>query len=222
MALELKYGTITQSNDSIILRVTDETGEYDSSLNPGGWVNELSAPVSGQPKVSNLNGTTISLFLDVEYTNSAEDVVVYDTINLYTTFGPFASKDELIFDIDASMLLVGSTPQGANDEKLLDGWYKLTYSFVDTTTTYVDDAELTELFVDGIIRTKVYTSVKDVIYANEFERFNIDFKEWKNILYPQYYYSMFVGMLAEVSLARKTEVLSMLATLERILNQVEV
>jgi len=224
MALDLKFGTIVQSNDAVILRIPDGTGDYDAIDNPGGWVKELDAPVAGQPKVSNLDGLTTFLYLDVVYTDSSNETTTYNTVDLYASFGPFTDRTDLVFDIDPSMLIstVNGQAQGTDEDRLLDGWYNITYTFTDTSLTYADSIVSTDIFVDGVIRTKVYTSLKNVIYANEFERFNIDFKEWKDILYPQYYYSMFVGMLAEVSIARKVEVLSILKSLETLLNQVSI
>lgn len=213
MALSLQVGTITQANDNTVIRLEDGTGLYNAVTNPGGWG-------TPNPAVTVINGTTIDLFLDVEYTNSSGTTTTYDQINLYTAFGPFTTVNDLVFELTPDLLVSGGTPMAANGEVFLDGWYKFTYSFEDSTLTYTDSTDIVETFIDGIVRVKVYTSLKNVPYINDYERFSNDFKEWRDILYPLYYFSLLEGMVAEVSDARKAEVLNMLGSLEILLTNV--
>lgn len=210
MALSLQVGTITQANDNTVIRLEDGTGTYDAVTNPGGW----GAP---NPAVTVINGTTINLFLDIEYTNSGGTTTTYDQIDLHAEFGPFTTVNDLVFDLTPDLLVSGGTPMAANGDVFLDGWYEFTYSFEDSTLTYTDSTDVVESFIDGVIRVKVYTSLKDVPYINDYERFGNDFKDWHDILYPLYYFSLLEGMVAEVSSARKTEVLDMLGSLEVLL-----
>lgn len=214
MALSLQVGTITQANDNTVIRIEDGTGIYDATTNPGGW----GAP---NPPVTFINGTTVFLYLDVEYTDSDGATTTYDQIDLHAQYGPFATVNDLVFDLTPNLLTSGGNPMAANGEEFLDGWYKFTYSFVDNTATYTNSTTDTEVLIDGVVRVKVYTELKNVPYINDYERFNNDFKEWGDILYPLYYFTLLEGMIAEVSNARKTEVLEMLGRLERLLRNIE-
>lgn len=210
MALSIQIDSITQSNDSVTLNITDGTGQYDAVTNTGGWG-------SPNPAVTVIDGSDIHLYLDIIYTSSNGTETTYDQIELFDEFGPFADVTDLSFDLTPDMLVSGSVAMGNADDTFLDGWYNITYSFVDDLSTYTDSTVTVDKLVDGIVRTKVYTSLKSVPYINEFERFTNDFKDWSDILYPLYYYTLFEGMLAEVTVARKSAVLNMLGTLETLL-----
>lgn len=218
MALSIKTGDITEANDNTVLRIEDGTGLYNATTNPGGWLDESESVPATQPKVSVVNGTTIHLYLDVVYTNSAGTSTIYDQIELYDEFGPFTDINDLIFDITPDLLVSSGTPMGASGDEMLDGWYDITYSFEDDGATYTDSTVTTSVLVDGKVRVKIYDQLRDIPYVNSYERFSNDFKEWTDILYPLYYFSLLEGMIAEVSSARKNEILDILGTLERLLN----
>lgn len=221
MALSLKLENIVQSNDATVIRAIDTTGLYDEVTNPGGWLRESDSTPATQPKVSVINGTTINLYLDVTITTSNGTETTYDQIDLYDEFGPFEdSVNSLSFDLDPSQLVSGSQALGNAGDQFPDGWYSLTYSFVDSTATYANSSVTVELVIDGKIRQLVYNKLRDIPYSTSWTLFNHDFKEWYDILYPMYYQGLHTGMLAEVSNARKNEILDMMATLERLLNQI--
>ena len=212
MALTLSIDTITQSNDSTVLRVVDGAGIYNVTTNPTGWG-------TPNPEVTVIDGTTYHLYLDVVITTSNGTETTYDQIELFDTFGPFTTVNDLVFDIDASMLISSSVAVGTAETALPDGWYSITYSFVDDGSTYTNSTTTNQLIVDGVVRTLVYDKLRDIPYSSDWSIFNHNFKEWYDILYPQYYNGLLNGMLAEVSAARKTAILDILETLERLLNQ---
>lgn len=212
MALTLSIETVTESNDSTVLRVEDGAGIYNVTTNPGGW----EAP---NPAVTVIDGVTYHLYLDVVITTSNGTETTYDQIELYDEFGSFTTVNDLVFDIDPSMLIASSVALGTADSVFPDGWYSITYSFVDDGATYTDSTTTNALVVDGVIRTKIYDKLRDIPYSTDWKIFNHDFKEWYDILYPMYYNGLLEGMLSEVSEARKNEILDILETLERLLNQ---
>lgn len=213
MALSIQIDSITQSNDNKTIKVKDGTGIYNAVTNTGGWG-------SPNPAVTVIDGSTYHLYLDIVYTNSDGTETTYDQIELYTSFGPFSDVTDLEFDITPNLLVSGGTPMASSGEEFLDGWYKFTYSFVDDGSTYTDSDITTEKLIDGIVRVKTYNTLKDVPYINSYSRFNNDFKEWKDILYPLYYFALLEGMNAEAVVSRKNEVLSMLGTMETLLKQI--
>lgn len=217
MALISSIESIVQSNDTTVLRITDGSGLYNATTNPGGWLGEADSIPTTQPKASAVNGSTVHLYLDIAVTKSDNVTTTYDQIELYDEFGPFTDVTDLVFDIDCTLLQVSSVAIGTATDSIPDGWYTITYSFVDDGSSYTDSTVTSYALIDGIVRNKVYNELRDVPYSTEWIRYSNDFTEWTNILYPLYYYSLLQGMVSEVSNARKTEVLEMLATLERIL-----
>lgn len=217
MALSIKLGTNIQSNDATVLRIIDGTDLYNTTTNPGGWLDEGESTPTTQPKVSVINGITYHLILDVTITTSNGTSTVYDSIELYDEFGPFTSVNDLVFDVDASMLING-TALGTSEDQLPDGWYDITYSFVDDGSTYTDSSITVSYFIDGIVKQKIADKVRDIPYSTDWKLFSNDYKEWTTIVNPMYFNALHTGILSEVSLARKTEILTSLAILENLLN----
>ena len=219
MALSLNIDTIIQSNDSDTLRLIDGSGSYDAVTKPGGWLPEASSVPTTQPKTSMVNGSTIHLYLDVTIINSDSTEITYDQIELYDVSGPFATVNNLVFDITPNLLVSHGTALGEAGSSFPDGWYTFTYSFVDSTSTYTNSTVTTTFVVDGVVRNEVYAKLRDIPYSSSWELFNHDYKEWYDILYPLYYKGMLDGMLSEISDARKNEILDMMKTLKKLLNQ---
>ena len=218
MALSIQLGTNIQSNDATVLRIVDGTGLYNAVTNTGGWLDESASTPATQPKVSVIDGSTYHLQLDITITTSNGTETVYDTIELYTEFGPFTDINDLIFDIDASMLVSG-TALGTDSDQLPDGWYDITYSFVDDGSTYTDSTTTISIFIDGVVKQNIADKVRDIPYSSDWKIFSNDYKEWYNIVNPMYLSGLHTGMISEVSDARKTEVLASLAVLESLVNQ---
>jgi hypothetical protein len=213
MAISLALAGPLQSNDAITLRIQDDTGAYDAGDNTGGWG-------TPNPEVTDIVAVTTTtvgkyhLTLDVTITTSDETETTYDTIDLYTKFGPFADITDLVFDITPALLLDSGVALGTANDQLPDGWYEITYTISEANTSTEVDLESITVLIDGIIRAAVYDKIRQVPYSHDFERFYHDIKEWDELLDPIYYFSKFHGMLAEVTLAKKEEILAMLATLE--------
>lgn len=213
MALNLKLGTIVQSNDATIIRVSDGTGEYPEEFS--GWGHSGFTPTPAQITAK---GGDNELLLQVTITTSDGVETEYEDIDLYTQFGPFSTADDLVFDITPAMLIKNDIALGANDDAFPDGIYVFTYKFDSDTGLGNDISNSVEVFIEGSIRAKIYEKLRDIPYSSEFKFMSNDFKEWNSILNPIYYYSLFQGMLAEVSTARRTEVLNILNTLQRLCN----
>ena len=212
MALNLQIDSVVQSNDNTVLRITDGTGLYNVTTNPGGWG-------SPNPAVSVIDGSTYHLYLDVVITTSDGTETTYDQIELYDEFGSFTDVNDLVYDLDASMLISSGSALGTSTSVFPDGWYSITYSFEDDGATYTNSTTTSLMVIDGVVRNLVYDKLRDIPYSTDWKIFNTDYKEWYDILYPLYYNGLLEGMLSEVSSARKTEILAILATLERLLNQ---
>jgi hypothetical protein len=216
MALLLNIEDITQSNDSSILKIVDGTGIYNAITNPNGWRDESLSSPNDTPKVSEIDGITMTLYLDIVLTTSNGSEIEYDRINLYDIFGPFTNVTDLTFNLNASMLITNGVVLGDDTTPLLDGWYTIVYGFEDISNTYADVYTNGSIFIDGNIRKKVYDKLREVPYSNTWSLLNKDYNEWSTIIYPLYFYSLFTGMLSELSAARKTAVLNILSTLERL------
>jgi hypothetical protein len=202
-----------QSNDATTVRFQDDTGVYDAVDNTSGW----GTPNEEVTDIVAVTTTTVGkyhLTLDIVVTTSDSTETTYDTIDLYTEFGPFSSVTDLVFDITPALLLDSGVALGDSDDQLPDGWYVATYTLSEADTSTEISSATKTLLVDGVVRTLIYDKMRQVPYSHDFERFYHDIKEWGELLDPIYYFSKFHGMLAEVTTAKKSEILSMLATLE--------
>lgn len=148
MALNLALNSL-QSNDNKILQFTDATGDYSVS-NTGGW---------GAPNlaVTAIDGTTHTLELGIRIVTSGDDVT-YEYIDLHDLSGPFTTISDLVFTVNSSLILEGTTPLGVATDVLPDGLYYITY-VVDrglageVYTSFV-------MFVDGNIRNATYNKLR--------------------------------------------------------------
>lgn len=210
MALNLTTPLITQSNDAVTIQVADTTGVYNVSTNLGGWG-------TPNPEVSILDGETYHLYLDITITTSTGTETVYDPIEL-AAFGPFNDPGELVFNITSDMLVDGSISLGTVLDTFPDGWYSFTLRFVDDGATYTNSTTTTALIIDGVVSISVYDKLRDIPYSTDWKLFNHDYKEWYDILYPMYYNGLLEGMNALEDVSRKNQIIDMLGTLERLLN----
>jgi len=139
-----------EQNDNKVLVITDTTGTAVST----GW------GVGDNPDYTDIDGTTYDLFLDITITTSDGTETTYDQIDLYDEFGPFAAYEDMVFNIDATMLLVDGVAFGDSDTELPDGIWEIAYSIytgVDETDTY----EIT-ILVNGQIRIIVYEKLRQI------------------------------------------------------------
>jgi hypothetical protein len=193
--ITLALGDIVQSSDSKILRVSDGTTDWG---------------VGANPSISEITSLT-PYTLQFTITTSDGVETIYDSIDLVSNFGPFTDQTDLVFDITANMLISDSTALGTSDDTLPDGWYSITYSFTDGTTV----TTVTQVFVDGVIRNKIYNEVVTIPDSHVIALYTNSFNDWNNVLIPIYQYSKFIGMESEISLARKSDVLGILKSLQQ-------
>ena len=143
-----------EQNDNKALVFTDNTG-----TGTDGWGGR-------NPDITDINGTTSKLMLDITYVSDSE-TIVYDTINLYNDSdfgGPWTTPADLVFTITPLKLLIdGLVVSGVtSDSTINDGIYKLVYWLNDNDTRTDVEFKL-DLFVYGIIRNKVYNKLRQII-----------------------------------------------------------
>jgi hypothetical protein len=210
MALSLSLSTIQQSNDNTILRIVDNTGSY-SSTNITGWGTPNTA-------LSTINGSTNELTITVTITNSSNESVTYDPIDVYDYLGHAPSDtDDLVIYITPDLLLSSGTALGAEDDELPDGWYDIEYSLdVIATSANISSYEV-QILVDGIVRNKIYDMLLTIPRTSyESTPYRIYTHNWNDLTYPLYVRSLFDAMVAYVTPARKNEILEMLNLVERL------
>lgn len=200
MALELKL-TYVQQKDNKAVILTDATGTY-SVDNTTGWG-------TPNPEITGIDGATHTLEMDIVKKGIDGDDTTYDTIDLFTEFGPFTAVGDLVFTLTPNMLLQGSTAQGTSDDEWLDGVYEFTYTYDKGLGTEVS---LTgTLLIDGVVRTsidKLLSEIPTVYNCKNYRSPKID--------YALFAYSYLKAMDSSAYLARTDDILRSLETLEKI------
>jgi len=213
MALNLSLTSITQSNDSTILRVVDNTGVYSAITNIGGW----NAP---NTLLSTVNGTTTSLTLTLTYTNSSGIETEYEPIDIYDYLGhTLSSIDDLLIYITPALLFeTGSTnPIGDVDDAMKDGWYSIKYEAETIATSTVIDNYTIQIVLDGVVRNRIYDTLISIPRTTyESTPSKVSVYNWNELTYPIYVLSLFEAMVAYVTPARKNDILEMLNLIERL------
>ena len=102
-------------------------------------------------------GDITSLTLDVVVVTSNNISTTYNTIDLYSLFGPFSVQSDLVFELDPSDFIVGSTPMGASDSEFLDGVYYFTYTINGTEAIKKYD-----VLLDGRIVNAAYELLRQI------------------------------------------------------------
>jgi hypothetical protein len=202
MAFNLSLSYI-QNNDNKAILFTDTTGNTE----PDAWGQ------SGNINPSDIDGAAHTLELDVSITIADGTIVTYDTIDLYTEFGPFATIADLEFLITPSMLIDNTVALGDDDTELPDGIYDIQYT-VDAglaTEAYVSYS----LLIDGQVRNKVYDSLRQIPVKYNCKIDFGDCSSCKTILQALFWYSYLKAMVASCNLSKREEILTMLNTLER-------
>ena len=217
MAVSLVLASPLQSNDATTIRIQDSTGDYDAVDNTGGWgtPNHEITDIVG-PSVS--NPLKYHLTLDVTITTSNGTATTYDTIDLYTEYGPFSTITDLVFDINPSILEESGVALGEATDQLPDGWYVFTYKLIYSDNHSLINSESVTVLIDGIVRSSIYDELRQLPYAHDFEHYTKDIEEWKTLVEPLYHLSLFEGMLSRVSYSTKEDILEILSTLENLLN----
>lgn len=212
--LNLQIESILQSNDNRTIRLIDGTGVY-SGDNTAGWGTPNTA-------LSDINGSTTTLSLQIKITTSDFVETIYEPIDLFTILGTTpTSTDDLVFDITADKLIATETaiPLGTTDTEFPDGWYEFIYSCDHNLVggTGTSSSTTTYKIVEGIVRNTIYDIIYTVPDINTIDPGNKYANQWYEITYPIYLWSMFHGMIANPSMGRKYKILKTLRTLEQLI-----
>jgi len=199
MALTLNL-SVEEQNDSKVITFTDTST---------GW---------GTPAVTNIAAVathTYSLILDITV-NTPTGITVYDTIDLYGKglATPFVTQSDLVFALDASMIFNNAEALGTSNSLLPDGIWDITYRVQYYTggvwTTIA--TKTMSILVSGQITKAVYDKLRLVPRWTE-----SDAGKYRDIQEAGYYYTYLQSIEKSAFIARKTELLDMLATLQRLL-----
>jgi len=201
MALSLAF-TVAESNDNKLITVTDSTGVYDAVTNTTGW---------GVPNdaVGDIDGVSHTLELAVTITTSDGTETTYDTIDLEDEFGPFVDVTDLVFALDCSMLISGTTALGTADDEFPDGIYSFEYIYDDGLITEESIEE--SALIEGKVRNAIYELYRTIPVTYNCQ--DCKTKEILDIIFTKAYYD---SMVISAYVARETELLNMLAVIERL------
>ena len=202
MALSLAF-TVAERNDNKLITITDTTGVYADPSNLGGW----GAP---NPLVTEIDGVThtLSLFINIQTSDGAS--TTYDEIDLEDLSGPFATVADLVFEVDCSMLEVDGVALGTADSEFPDGIYTFTYVYDFGLGTVISTSAAALL--EGRVRNAIYELYRTIptIYNCQ----DCKSKEVLDIIFAKAYYD---AMIASAYVARETELINMLAVIERLI-----
>jgi hypothetical protein len=189
VSLALNY---VERNDNKLITLTDISTGW--SPTPGNEINTLE--------------------LQVSITTSDNVTVDYDNINLVlsNSIGPSTTQEELIFQIDASILKILGIPLGTAADILPDGIYEFKYILNNgdlLTVSTLDEFVL----IEGNVRNGVYDAMRKIPTLYDCEECKS-----KEILDTVFAYAYLNSMRAGGYLAKTEELLSQLYVLERLLN----
>jgi len=186
VTLALSY---VERNDNKLLTLTDTSEDWGTPTVPG----------------------ITTLTLDVEITTSDNTITVYDQIDLLSEFGPFASQDEMVFTLDASLLEESGVALGTAADVLPDGIYKFTYTLDDGEAT---DSELEEyVLLEGNVRNDVYDALRTIPIL-----YTCAECKSKQIMDAIFAYGYLNSIRAGGYVAKTEELISQLYVLERLLS----
>jgi len=203
MALTLAFDVV-ERNDNKLLTITDTSGEVST-----GTVTGWGAPNSVYTTIV-ASGGAHTLELNINITTSDGTVTYYDTIDLYTAFGPFATIGDLVFPLDCSMLTVDGIAMGTDDETFPDGIYDIEYVYDHSLGTMVTTTTATTIY--GKVRNGTYELLRKMTTSYEYEGYIDD-----GVLLAIFTKTYLDGILASDAIARRNSVTSQLYTLERLL-----
>lgn len=207
MALELQLiDPIEVTSDGKLITVEDDTGTGNS-----GW------GTLTNPDFTTIDGATNFLELEVTRHKYGVDDVTYDTIDLYTHIGGApAALEDLVFNLDGSVLEVSGEAIGTSETVLDEGFYKFTYSLWDSNSpTRTDSNKIDEYITYQVIAPVtiglVYKEVAKIADLNPYD----DRFELNNRLYPYTYLS---SILTDVSFAEKDRIVKQIYQLGNMLS----
>lgn len=208
MALELSF-SVVERLDNKLVTITDTAGIYHAVTNPTGW----EAGAATNPDVADIDGVTHTLELDITLTTSNGTATTYDSIDVYTLFGPFTDVGDLSFALDCSMLQESSVAMGTSDDEFPDGLYAVTYTYDKGLASEVS-YESTVL-LDGRVANSLYELLRNL--PTDYLCGDCHTKEILDIIFMHTYLS---SIHASAFSARTTSILDQLGVLENLLTNV--
>jgi hypothetical protein len=203
MALTLAF-EVTERNDNKLLTITDTSGEVSTGTSTGwGAPNPLYTSIVA-------SGGAHTLELNISITTSDGLITEYDTIDLYTEFGPFAAVTDLVFPLDCSMLKVSGVAMGTSSDLFPDGVYEIEYIYDDGLVSVVTTTSTMTIY--GKVRNGVYELLRKMTSSYEYEGYIDD-----GVLLAIFANTYLDGILASDAVARLDSVTAQLYTLERLL-----
>lgn len=192
--------SVVERNDSKLLTFSDTST---------GW------GTGGDPNVTDIavrTDLTYSLTLSITIHQPNSDII-YDLIDLYTINGPFATTADLVFPISAANLKVSGSALGDTTTNLPDGIYDITYKLQHYVTgAWVDLYTLTEYaLVYGQVKYQVYDKLRQLPILYEYTN------PPRDILEAELYNTFLQSIEKSAYIAKKTELVDMLETLQRLL-----
>lgn len=195
--------TYVQSNDNTTLEFTDTTG-----TGTGGWGD------GSNIEVTDIDGVTHTLELDIDITTPDGTTTSYDAIDLYGAFGPFSTPSDLVFTITPVSIQDTGTSLGTATDELPDGIYDITY-IVDRGLGTEASVEYA-LLIDGQVRKLIFDDLRQLPIQYECKEDFRDCYQNPDILSALFNYSYLKGMEASAITAKREEILNMLTVLESI------
>lgn len=208
MALSLSF-SVVERNDNKLLTITDTAGTYHAVDNPTGW--ETGAATNPDP--ADIDGVTHTLGLDITVTTSDGTATTYDTIDVFTLFGPFADAGDLVFALDCTMLVSGGSALGTAASEFPDGLYTINYTYDDGLGTEV--TTVSTVLLDGIVANDLYELLRTMPVSYDCEACYD--KKTMDIIFAKMYLD---AIHASAYSARTTSILNQLTVVENLLRNV--
>jgi len=161
----------------------------------------------------NINVTDVTVAtLDITITTSDSTATTYTQINLIAEFGDgvapeFNTQADMVFEIDATLLLSGGVAYGTADDVLPDGIWSITYT-INTNVGILEE----DILIDGIVRTDVYELLRALPVM-----YNCNECKSKTVSDALYAYGCLNVLQSNAYVAKTEELISLLYTLERII-----
>ena len=195
--------SVVERNDNKLLTMTDTTG-----TGVTGWGN------GSNPAVTDIDGSTHTLTLDIKIKTSDSTETTYDTIDLYAEFGPFTTTADLVFALDCTMLEVSGVAYGTTSDVFPDGIYEMIYSYDKAPKTPTVSTTGT-LLIDGVVTAAIYELLRTV--STKYECGGPHEKTTLDIIFLNTYLDC---MHASAYVAREESVLSQLSVIEDLITNV--
>lgn len=200
MALSLEY-TVLERNDSQQITFTDTST---------GW----NATTPEYTLVRALTNNTYALTLDITI-NSPSSTITCDPIDLYVLNGSvqFLTQSQLVFNVNTSNLKVSGNPLGLSTTLLTDGIWDTTYNLLYYTGgAWTTLATLSQsILVYGQVKSAVYERLMQVPQLYQLKASSRVINE------TAFFYTYLQAIEKSAYVAKRTELIAMLETLQRLL-----